>query len=254
MNSFIKSALAATALVAAAAPAVAATPVTFDLTGKDTQTYGDMKNALTFSTQVGGVTYSVQATAWERDGSGNISQAHLGAYAGGLGSTNADDQNGIWNQHTIDNLHGEDFIALQFDRAVTLTAATLNAYPLMLSLPLDTDATYSHATSSTAWNGTLGMTPALLAALATNAISVAGNGTSGSVTMNQAGASGNLWIIGADMSGIDCTYDGFKLSSVSVKEQQPAVPEPATWATMLVGFGAVGAAMRRRTARVAQAV
>ncbi len=27
----------------------------------------------------------------------------------------------------------------------------------------------------------------------------------------------------------------------------PAVPEPATWATMLIGFGAIGGAMRRRT-------
>lgn len=31
-----------------------------------------------------------------------------------------------------------------------------------------------------------------------------------------------------------------------------AVPEPATWALMLIGFGAAGYAMRRRTVRVAQ--
>jgi hypothetical protein len=29
-----------------------------------------------------------------------------------------------------------------------------------------------------------------------------------------------------------------------------AVPEPATWAMMIMGFGLVGAAMRRRTATV----
>lgn len=31
-----------------------------------------------------------------------------------------------------------------------------------------------------------------------------------------------------------------------------AVPEPATWALMLIGFGAAGYAMRRRTVKVAQ--
>jgi hypothetical protein len=31
------------------------------------------------------------------------------------------------------------------------------------------------------------------------------------------------------------------------------VPEPATWATMLLGFAMIGWAVRRRTARVASA-
>ncbi|HEX4179804.1 MAG TPA: PEPxxWA-CTERM sorting domain-containing protein [Caulobacteraceae bacterium] len=31
-----------------------------------------------------------------------------------------------------------------------------------------------------------------------------------------------------------------------------AVPEPATWAVMLVGFGGVGAMIRRRTMKAAQ--
>lgn len=34
----------------------------------------------------------------------------------------------------------------------------------------------------------------------------------------------------------------------------PVVPEPASWAMMLAGFGAVGAAMRRRSPRLMQAV
>lgn len=38
---------------------------------------------------------------------------------------------------------------------------------------------------------------------------------------------------------------------LTVSEFVSAVPEPATWAMMLVGFGAIGATMRRRTRRVA---
>ena len=34
----------------------------------------------------------------------------------------------------------------------------------------------------------------------------------------------------------------------------PAVPEPASWALMITGFGFVGAGMRRRTTRLVQAV
>ena len=35
--------------------------------------------------------------------------------------------------------------------------------------------------------------------------------------------------------------------SITPKAVAPAVPEPATWALMIAGFGAVGYAMRRRT-------
>lgn len=44
-----------------------------------------------------------------------------------------------------------------------------------------------------------------------------------------------------------------EIASGSLTQIQPTVPEPATWALMLVGFGGVGAALRRRarTASVA---
>ncbi len=38
----------------------------------------------------------------------------------------------------------------------------------------------------------------------------------------------------------------FTLDNVSVTAVNGAVPEPATWAMMLIGFGAIGASMRRR--------
>jgi hypothetical protein len=43
---------------------------------------------------------------------------------------------------------------------------------------------------------------------------------------------------------------GLYLTGGEVPHPEGAVPEPGTWAMMLLGFGAVGAAMRKRTARV----
>ena len=39
----------------------------------------------------------------------------------------------------------------------------------------------------------------------------------------------------------------------AVAEFRPGVPEPATWGLMLVGFGAIGAVLRRRQAAILQA-
>jgi hypothetical protein len=51
-------------------------------------------------------------------------------------------------------------------------------------------------------------------------------------------------------AGIDQVYPGTGVGGVTVNV--PSVPEPATWAVMLVGFGAIGASMRsRRKAAVA---
>lgn len=48
-------------------------------------------------------------------------------------------------------------------------------------------------------------------------------------------------------SVVGTSQDGSYTGTLNVVNQ-PAVPEPSTWAMMLVGFGAVGGAMRRRKA------
>ncbi|UZK67721.1 PEPxxWA-CTERM sorting domain-containing protein [Sphingomonas sp. M1-B02] len=46
------------------------------------------------------------------------------------------------------------------------------------------------------------------------------------------------------------SYGSERLGSFSVAAPTSAVPEPTTWAMMLLGFGVVGSAMRRRKVRV----
>lgn len=51
-----------------------------------------------------------------------------------------------------------------------------------------------------------------------------------------------------DIRGVSIWNDdptGFGLSAI--RSDVAAVPEPTTWAMMLLGFGAIGSAMRRRT-------
>lgn len=53
-------------------------------------------------------------------------------------------------------------------------------------------------------------------------------------------ADGNIYLVSDDGDGPDQSY------MVKLKYHAPAVPEPATWALMIAGFGLVGAGMRRQ--------
>ena len=58
-----------------------------------------------------------------------------------------------------------------------------------------------------------------------------------------------------DLGAPSLTVDYAYLSTVAVYQGQveaPAVPEPATWMTMILGMGLVGAALRRRPAPTAR--
>jgi hypothetical protein len=95
-------------------------------------------------------------------------------------------------------------------------------------------------------SGTVGSTP-LAATIAGNAFSVAVSGTLfASTGFAVQDYSWNLWPrtgVGAGTLVTDFSPDNAMLAA--------AVPEPASWAMMLIGMGAVGITLRRRRTRVA---
>lgn len=71
-------------------------------------------------------------------------------------------------------------------------------------------------------------------------------GNTGSGRFSTRFSDSSLWLLGTERIDI-----GFSGSLDSVTRASAAVPEPATWAMLIAGFGLVGATLRRRTVRVA---
>ncbi len=220
--------------------------------GTSSGTDGTDANIRSYS--VGGV--QVQASAWSYNGS-TLQQAFLGQYGTGIGVTNQNEGDGSANSsHTVDNVGQQDFILLLFNQSVNIASARLTPYSVSTT-PVDNDAYISYATAALPFTNSPTAVPlasSVFASLLTNGTNVSGNLVSPYTTLfGSAGHFGNVWVIGAARSNPDNNADGFKLTSVNVTA---AVPEPSSWAMMLLGFGGVGVAMRRRrkTAVFAQAV
>nr|WP_246351787.1 PEPxxWA-CTERM sorting domain-containing protein [Sphingobium subterraneum] len=241
--------IAAGLLALGAAGSAQAAPVfTFDFSG-NSSTNGTYGNARTFSSTSSGQTLNLRATGWSINGS-TINTSYLGIWDAGLGVTSAGDSNGSNNLHTVDNQGRVDFIVLEFDRAVQLTSAVFNAYQITGLNYQDTDATIRYGTNPGVWNSdpfTDGADIAAMNLLTPNSYNSDVSTTSSldrNITKN--GAAGNVWIISARTgSGADYKIDAFKLDKLTALPVL-AVPEPGTWAMMIVGFGFAGAAMRRR--------
>ena len=251
-------AVAGTLLVA---PAAAQAAVTFNgvcansATAQQaacTNTSGAYGNSATIQA-VDDATLKLKITAWQANqatsgGNANkITSAFLGAYSGGFGVTGVQDvdSNGVAGgngTHQIDNVNGyTDFVLLQFSRAVHLEGLGLNLY----SPYNDTDSSAWNGgalTPSGAWNSTINLAGATLdASLWSN---TTGGSTSGYRNIAANGFS-QVWLVSASVLTSD-RDDGFKLSSIIVTPQVIATPEPATWAMMIIGFGGIGATLRRR--------
>jgi hypothetical protein len=230
--------LLAAATIAVAAPASAATFV-INLAGGGANVGGSTNgNVRTYNpAMVDGVSLSLTASAWTNALDMNpdsILSSYLGAYSSGLGVTNPN-ENGSNNTHVVDNVAREDFILLKFSRAVDLTSIYLNVFAVDGGTP-DSDATVRYRNGATApVNG--GLSSSYFSQF--TSIAVPGNSSSGSRTIDGVNYS-DTWLVGAASGG---SNDGFKLFSVTVNT---AVPEPATWAMMLVGFGGLGATLRTR--------
>ena len=80
----------------------------------------------------------------------------------------------------------------------------------------------------------------------------------GSMSFDGPGTQGNFFVwdisnLGLDVGDYTITLTGNTtlLQTFQGTVNFGAVPEPATWAMMLIGFGAIGASIRRRRTRVA---
>ena len=253
------SGLLVAAAVALSAPAYAATTINLDGGGVNTPGATTIEglnvgNVRTYTS--GSVT--VTAQGWTYDTSYSPDQllsSYLGAYSGaglGVSSPHVDtnggspgnglggaEETGTGNQHTVDN-NGDgriDFILLKFSTAVDLTSAYLNVYDVNPDGSADGDATAYYKTGAFA-PVTGGNAETYLSQF--TSINLPGS-SSGARAINGVTYS-DTWLIGAAPNSDN--NDGFKLYSISYDTQPGGVPEPATWAMMLLGFGGLGATLR----------
>ena len=191
-------------------------------------------------------TVNVRASAWSVDLATKVRQATLGYYSEGLGVTYGND-----NSHTVDNKGTRDFVLLQFDKAVTLDSAMFKTGWHSMK---DTDATIGFADLDLAYTAQPGFNNqfAAFALKDFTTYSSGSFGKSGNSTraINLNSYTGDTWLVAAGSPlSPDLYADGFKLKGVSYSVAAPAVPEPATWAMLLLGFGSIGAVLRSRPAR-----
>jgi len=201
-----------------------------------------------FTFSGGGV--NLRVSAWSINSSGVISSAQLGIWDPGLGIVSGRTD----NTHMIDNSGSRDFLLFQFDKAVELEKAWFNTGWDGIS---DTDATIGYALSTLGFasppplNGKnesylTGTSPGQLGLETYGSLGALGNNNR---PINPGDDVGNLWLIGASFAKSQAKLDGFKLEKISFNvapPPPPAVPEPATWLMMILGFGFVGGAMRAR--------
>ena len=251
MRNLISAAAMATCLVCAA-PASAATVV---LTGASTST------GLSTLYSGGGVNFSATALTYTSSLIPAVSAAVK--YTEGLGVNPSGD-----DRHTIDNSGAYDFILLRFETPVALTGATFANLNWYNDGSPDTDATISFAPVNYSaigqtYSASLG-TSAANTLFSTAGATLYGNAFESDSTplVNgysartfNTGANPNVstvWMVGASIINSDRKIDSFKLKSITygVPPSTAAVPEPATWGLLILGFGAIGGAMRRRTATV----
>jgi hypothetical protein len=270
VRTVLKTVIVSAALVASTLPAHAAT-VMFNfgnITGQsNADAFSSNNSALDgngriFTSGSGADTVRVRASGWSIDGT-SVRDSFLGIFAGsGLGVTSGDEVSGDKNRHTVDNQTRTDFILLQFDRNVKLNSAVFNSFKLRnLSTNVelsyqDNDATIGRGFTNTVWNSQPGLNNQNVSALDTlipvaNRYASTGNGTSAVRAINTNNFIGNVWLISAALANdnADDNFDSFKLNSLTVTTTA-VVPEPASWAMMIAGFGLVGGAMRRRSAQL----
>lgn len=247
-----RKAIAAAAILAISAMPVAASAATlmFNLTSLGSTTTGGIK-FMTSTVSSGTSTVKVRMSAWSLSGGagssgGSVAKSSIQSYSGtGLGAISSGDSSSCCT-HAIDNQTSRDFILFQFDQSVSLLDGKFSPFAVGGSTK-DTDFTVGRGSTATPWTTQMDLTGTSEASLATlltgGYYHQNGPGSTSIQALNPSGGYGNMWIIGAKFTSTG-TIDSFKFSQLRVATALP-VPESSTWMMMIVGFGAVGAAMRR---------
>lgn len=207
---------------------------------------GDYSTGTSLTFSIGGV--NVRASAWTIDANGILRQAALGVWDFGLGVRYGSND----NSHTVDNSGTKDFVLFQFDRVVELDMAQFNTGWHNMN---DTDATIGFDSNNMGWASPpnwAGLTQ--ISQLTTfDLYGSGGIGNSGNSfrDINPNNNTGNAWLIGAAFDNPDGAYklDGFKIERVTFSTApttRTVLPEPSTWAMMLLGFLGLGGTMRLR--------
>lgn len=189
----------------------------------------------------------VRVSAFSINASGTIVAGTLGQWSEGLGVQTAND-----TSHTTDNMGSKDFLLFSFNKYVKAGDATFTtnfAYNNGTGSIGDTDATIGSGILGLPWasdlSGLIGQNQSALNGLGLYASDSSSTASSQTRNINTTGRGGTLWLVGASFT--DTTpNDGFKFKALSYTVAAPPVPEPSTWALLILGFGGVGAAMRKR--------
>lgn len=156
---------------------------------------------------------------------------------------------------SIDNRFGYDFLLLEFDRAIDVNAFRIG----WSQTDPDVSVLWGNVDPSTSL---LGMTSVQFYGLFGANNTVVDANTNGTFSTIPGDNSGNWWILGAldtvesylscgyksgkKVCGTNYQYDYFKIDKIKL-EGGTVVPEPTTWMMMILGIGAAGATMRRRS-------
>lgn len=208
-------------------------------------TISNIGNSLTYATGSGAGALTLKATAYSVNlATGLISAAALNIYGKSNGYA-ADYGLGIQDQfesntspnHAVDNSGMVDFLVLQFDKAVNFTNFNIGW------ASNDADTTVSWFNSAFGGLNLDGKNISTLSAMNIGSVNLDVNGAvTGNRSLSIPTMVNTVVIYARNGSGADKNADYFKVNAVTAAP----VPEPATWAMLLAGFGAVGFAMRRR--------
>ena len=252
----MKKIIAATAAFGAFASAgsAQAADFVFNTVNSGKVTGSGYGNAFTYSGSDGSRSITMKATGWSRGFDGAFTAGEIASFGSdGLGIYQQGERRD-GGYHQIDNINGWEFLILQFSEAVTLQSAKLNSFGI-------DDRNYTDNDAFIGWNSsTLGLGTALTGTDAAKLFDTRlGGFNSNSDAYKTAlqtyalplAKASNVWIVGGSFNGPDDRNDFFKVAQLTVA----AVPEPTTWAMMLVGFAMVGAAARyrRRSTKIALA-